>query len=64
MSRILEIVFVIGCAVVGFGIGAPEGSGVQSSVKSSVQLITLVHNNVASSAAKLSSGIVYHLLHD
>ena len=57
MSRILEGVFVIGCAVVGFGVGAPEGSGIQNSMKTSVQLIALVHNDVCMNAARLSAGI-------
>lgn len=63
MARILEGVFVIGCALVGFGMGAPEGSGIQNSVKCSVQLIALVHNNVAAHAAQLSTGIVRAVLH-
>jgi len=64
MSRILEGVFVIGCALVGFGVGAPEGSNVRNSMNCSVQLIALVHNNVAKNAAKLSSGIVHAVLHE
>ena len=64
MSRILEGVFVIGCALVGFGMGAPEGSGVRNSVNCSVQLIAMVHNNVAMNAAKISTGILGVMRHE
>jgi hypothetical protein len=64
MSRILEGVFVIGCAVVGFGMGAPEGSGIQNSLKTSVQLIALVPNNVASNVAKFSASIIGAMRHE
>ncbi len=39
MSRILEGVFVLGCAVVGLCIDAKEGSVMQDAVNCSVQLI-------------------------
>ncbi len=57
MSRILEGVFVIGCALVGLGIDAKEGSVMQDAVKCSVQLIANVHDHVASNTARLSRGL-------
>ena len=54
MSRILEGVFVLGCAVVGLCIDAKEGSVMQDAVKCSVQLIANVHDHVAANAARLS----------
>ena len=54
MSRILEGVFVLGCAVVGLCIDAKEGSVMQDAVNCSVQLIANVHDHVASNAARLS----------
>ena len=57
MSRILESVFVLGCAVVGFCMGSNDGSVMQDAVKISVQLVSNVHDHVAVHAAKLSSGL-------
>jgi len=57
MSRILEGVFVLGCSLVGLGIGAPQGSVIQDTVKCSVQLIALAHANMASNAARLSTDL-------
>ncbi len=54
MSRILEGVFVIGCAVVGLCMDAKEGSVMQDAVKCSVQLIA---NVLAANAARLSNGL-------
>jgi hypothetical protein len=51
MTRLLEGIFVIGCSVVGFCMGAPEGSGIRNTMKCSVQLIALAHNNIASNTA-------------
>ncbi len=57
MSRILEGVFVLGCSLVGLGIGAPQGSAIQDTVQCSVQLIALAHDNVASNAARLCADV-------
>ena len=57
MSRILESVFVLGCALVGFGMDAKDGSVMQDAVKVSVQLVSNVHDHVAARAARLSSGL-------
>ena len=57
MSRILESVFVLGCAVVGFCMGSNDGSVMQDAVKISVQLVSNVHDHVAAHAARLSSGL-------
>jgi hypothetical protein len=54
MSRILEGVFVLGCALVGLSMDAKDGSVMQDAVKCSVQLIANVHDHVASNAARLS----------
>ena len=54
MSRILEGVFVLGCALVGLCMDAKEGSVMQDAVKTSVQLIANVHDHVAANAARLS----------
>ncbi len=53
MTRLLEGIFVIGCSLVGFGMGAPEGSGIRNTVKCSVQLIAVAHQNMASNAFRL-----------
>jgi hypothetical protein len=57
MSRLLESVFVLGCALVGFGMDAKDGSVMQDAVKISVQLVSNVHDHVAANAARLSSGL-------
>ena len=33
MTRLLEGIFVIGCSLVGFGMSAPEGSGINNTIK-------------------------------
>jgi hypothetical protein len=38
---------------VGFCMGAPEGSGISNTMKCSVQLIALAHNNITSNTANL-----------
>jgi len=57
MSRILESVFVLGCAMVGFCMDAKDGSVMQDAVKVSVQLVSNVQNHVAAHAARLSAGL-------
>src|SRR6266853_351840 len=52
-SRILEGVFVLGCSLVGLGMGAPEGSGMRNTVQSSIQLVALAHGNMARNVANL-----------
>jgi hypothetical protein len=51
MTRLLECVFVIGSCLVGFAIGAPEGSGMRNTMNCSVQLIAMAHDNIASNSA-------------
>jgi hypothetical protein len=53
MTRLLEGIFVIGCSLVGFGMSAPEGSGIRHTMQCSVQLIAVAHENMASNAARL-----------
>ncbi|HLK20274.1 MAG TPA: hypothetical protein VKT81_15065 [Bryobacteraceae bacterium] len=48
MNRILEGIFVIGCSLVGFAMGAPEGSGIRNAMNCSVQLIGFANENIAS----------------
>lgn len=57
MSRLLECVFVLGCAVVGFCMDAKDDSAMQNAVKVSVQLVSNVHDHVAANAARLSAGL-------
>jgi hypothetical protein len=54
MTRLLEGIFVIGCSLVGFAMSAPEGSGIRDTMKCSVQLIAMAHNNVAFNTANLA----------
>jgi hypothetical protein len=54
MTRLLEGIFVIGCSLVGFAMSAPEGSGIRDTMKCSIQLIAMAHNNVASNTANLA----------
>jgi len=53
MSRILESVFVLGCALVGFCLDAKEGSAMQDAVKVSVQFVSVAENRVASHADRV-----------
>jgi hypothetical protein len=55
MARILEGVFIIGCSLVGFGMGAKDGNGIKEAMKCSVQLIALAQDNVASNSATLAA---------
>ena len=57
MTRILEGIFVIGCALVGFGIGTPEGSGIRNTMKCSIQLVSMANENVATNAARLTADL-------
>jgi len=57
MSRLLESVFVLGCAVVGLSLDAKDGSVMRDAVKCSVQLVSNVHDHVAAHAARLSAGL-------
>ncbi len=57
MSRILEGIFVVGCSLVGFGMGAPEGSGIKDTMQCSIQLIALAQNNMAFNAARFTSNL-------
>ncbi|HEY6393186.1 MAG TPA: hypothetical protein VIX89_18035 [Bryobacteraceae bacterium] len=57
MSRLLECVFVLGCAVVGFSMDAKDGSVMQNAVGCSIQLVSTVHDRVASHAARLTSSL-------
>ena len=57
MSRILEVVFVIGCSVVGLGMSVSEGRFFQNSVKSSVQLVSTAHRNVSWNVAHFKSNL-------
>jgi hypothetical protein len=54
VTRLLEGIFVIGCSLVGFAMSAPEGSGIRDTMKCSVQLIAMAHNNIASNTANLA----------
>lgn len=69
MNRILEGIFVIGCSVIGFAMGAPEGSGLRNAMNCSVQLIGFANENIASNAqnfdihlAKAKEQVVGNLL--
>jgi hypothetical protein len=57
MSRILEGIFVIGCSLVGFGMSAPEGSGIKDTMQWSIQLIALAQNNMSFNAARLTANL-------
>jgi hypothetical protein len=57
MSRILESVFVIGCALVGFCVDANDGSVMQEAVKVSVQFVSTAQNRVVSHANKVGATI-------
>ena len=58
MTRLLEGIFVIGCSLVGFGMSAPEGCGIRHTIKCSVQLIAVAHENMASNAVRLGIHLV------
>ena len=57
MSRMLEGVFVLGCALVGLGIDAKDGTVMQDAVKCSVQLIANVHDHIAANATRIGAGL-------
>jgi hypothetical protein len=57
MSRTLEIIFLIGCSVVGWSLNAPEGTGLKEAVKCSVRLVALAQDNIASNTARLTGAI-------
>ena len=54
MSRILEGVFVLGCAVVGFCMDANEGNVMQDAVKVSVQFVSMTENRIATNLARVA----------
>ncbi len=53
MSRILESVFVLGCAVVGFCLDANDGSLMQDAVKVSVQFVSATEHRIATNLARV-----------
>lgn len=53
MSRILESVFVLGCALVGFCLDAKEGSVMQDAMKVSVQFVSIAQDHAASHADRV-----------
>ncbi len=53
MSRILEGVFVLGCSLVGFGMSGTDGGVFQNTMKASIQLVALAHDNVALNTSRL-----------
>ena len=55
MARILEAVFIIGCSVVGWSMGAPETSGIKQTIGCSVQLVAMAQDNIASNTARLAA---------
>ena len=55
MARTLEIIFLVGSSLVGFAMGAPEGSSIRSTLQCSIQLIALAQNNVSSNTAHLAT---------
>lgn len=57
MSRFMEGIFVIGCALVGLGMGAPEGTGIQNGVKYSVRLIANVENDLTTNVDRLQTNL-------
>ena len=52
MTRLLEGIFVLGCSLVGLGMGAPEGSGIGKAKQCSIQLIAAVQQNVTANATR------------
>jgi hypothetical protein len=54
MSRLLEVIFVIGCSVVGFGMSAPAGSSIHNAVEHSVRLVVGALPHVLSGATSLT----------
>lgn len=57
MTRFMEGIFVIGCALVGFGMNAPEGNGIRNTMKCSIQLIAVAQDNVTVNAAKFGAHV-------
>ena len=57
MSRLLEGVFVFGCAVVGLSMGAPQDTRLQDSVEFSVRLIANAQDNLVSSTTQLQKSL-------
>jgi len=41
MSRFLEVIFVLGCSLVGFGLSAGQGNALTSAVRVAVHLVEL-----------------------
>ena len=62
MSRILEVVFIIGCSLVGWSMNAPDGTGVKETMKCSVQLVAVAQDNIASNTARLTAHVMRCLL--
>jgi hypothetical protein len=58
MSRILESVFVLGCALVGFCLDANDGSFMQEAVKVSVQFVSMADHHIATNLARVPSQIL------
>lgn len=57
MSKILEGVFVLGCSLVGLGMSGIDGGVFQNTMKASIQLVALAHDNVAVNAMRLGTNL-------
>jgi len=57
MSRTLEVIFIIGCSLVGWSMNAPEGTGLKQAMKCSVHLVALAQDNLASHTANLTGAL-------
>ena len=55
--QFFEVMFVLGCSLVGLGMSAPQGSFIEGRVKTSVHLVTLAHDHAVLQAAKLCNGL-------
>lgn len=53
MSRFLEVIFVVGCSLIGLGMSASEGSLFQNTMKTSIQFISLAQERVSYNGAWL-----------
>jgi len=64
MSRFLEVIFVLGCSLVGLGIGSPAGSRIHDSVEHTVQLVsrTLPRSLIGIGSLAIQPGVRIRLL--
>ena len=62
MTKLLEGAFVIGCSLVGFCLGSPEGTGIKNTMQCSIQLIAMANENIGVHLAQAQTAVLRNIV--